>query len=67
MVLNGEVKFLIEDYIDSAVKFSDILDFYRSSPKEVKEYMDKLFKERTGKTFSETFILQRKVQRKSRN
>jgi hypothetical protein len=55
MTIDPQIKYLIEDYVDVAVRFQDILDFYKNSNEETKKYFDECFKKITKKGFGETF------------
>lgn len=55
MPVGAEIKYLIEDYVDVAVKFDDILEFYRMSDDETKKYFEECYKKITGKSFIEKY------------
>ena len=55
MPVGAEIKYLIEDYVDVAVKFDDILEFYRMSDDETRKYFEECYKKVTGKSFIEKF------------
>jgi DNA-binding ferritin-like protein len=55
MTIDPQIKYLIEDYVDVAVKFQDILEFYKNGDEETKQYFDECFKKVANKRFGEAF------------
>ena len=55
MGIPPENKYVMEGYCDTAERFMAILDFYKHSRKEEREYFDGCFKAMYGKTFGACF------------
>lgn len=55
MTIEPETKYLIEDYVDIASRFQDILDFYKNCTPEAKKYFDERFESITKQKFTDIF------------
>jgi len=55
MTIDPQIKYLIEDYVDVAARFQDILEFYKNGDEETKRYFDECFKKVAKKGFGEVF------------
>jgi hypothetical protein len=55
MVIEPEDKYVMEGYCQAAEKFMKVLDFYKHSRKEEREYFDTCFRKTFGRSFGEYF------------
>jgi hypothetical protein len=55
MMIDPEDKCMIEEYCQTAERFAEVLEFYRHSKKESRDYFDSCFKKVFGRTFVEYF------------
>lgn len=65
MGISPEYKYVMEKYCETAERFVTILDFYRHSKKEEREYFDGCFKAKYGKTFGAYFAPLLKARRRA--
>ncbi|MEM0117812.1 MAG: hypothetical protein QXV32_05140 [Conexivisphaerales archaeon] len=66
-MIQPEIKYLIEDYVEAAARFQDILAFYENSNVETKKYFGERFENLTGRKFEEVFgpLLKRSAAKKT--
>ncbi len=67
MGITPEYKYVMERYCDTAERFVKVLDFYRHSKKEDREYFDGCFKAKYGKTFGAYFAPLMKARKRASN